>query len=119
MNIEADCGVNSTGRGKARGQRTHAVVVAGRWGRSPGGNRSRGRTAPRSAGGSGAYAVTDPTEDGMLVVRRSRDRVSLGAGGFPAGLADILVRHDLAARGEVGSCGRRHLAMSAPGAAHR
>jgi hypothetical protein len=66
-----------------------------------------------------AYAVADPTEQGWLVVRRSRGGLSLGAGRFPAALAEVLVRHDLAAW-EVGAAPNRpQLRMSVAGAAHR
>lgn len=65
----------------------------------------------------GAYALDDPTEPGMLVVRKLRHGVSVGAGRFAGALAEHLLAHDLA-RWERPACGRRVLRVSAPGEAH-
>jgi hypothetical protein len=65
----------------------------------------------------GAYGLVDPTDPGMLVVRKARRGVSVGAGRFATSLADHLVRHDLA-RWEGPASGQRVLRMSPPGAAH-
>ena len=64
-----------------------------------------------------AFGIADPFEDGMLMVRKSRGAVSVGAGRFALALADDLVRHDLAAW-ETSGTSQRMLRMSAPGAAH-
>ena len=64
-----------------------------------------------------AYALPDPTQEGMLVVRRARGAVSLGSGRFPAAAAEALVRRDLAtaqARPQGGALYR----LSDAGAAH-
>lgn len=80
--------------------------------------RAAARLLAALAEGS-AYAVADPTEEGWLVVRRFRGGLSLGAGRFPAALAEVLIRHDLAAWEEGAAPNRPQLRMSAAGAAHR
>jgi hypothetical protein len=67
---------------------------------------------------AGAYGLCDPTDDGMLVVRKLRNGVSVGAGRFALVLADDLVRNDLA-HWERSASGRRVLRMSAPGESHQ
>jgi len=66
----------------------------------------------------GAYGLCDPTDDGMLVVRKLRNGISVGAGRFPLVLADDLVRNDLA-RWERSAGSQRVLRMSAPGEARQ
>ncbi|HEX2555830.1 MAG TPA: DUF6456 domain-containing protein [Microvirga sp.] len=117
--------------------------MAGKTGRTKGGRRWRegedpgarsgGRTDEEAGAGAaaagragrllaalaeeGAYALADPTEPGMLVVRKVRHGVSVGAGRFAEVDGEHLVRHDLAAW-EGRRAGERRLRMTAPGAAH-
>jgi hypothetical protein len=64
-----------------------------------------------------AYALADPTDEGMLLVRKVRAGVSVGAGRFALAAADELGRRDLA--GWVREAGQKLLRISVPGEAHR
>jgi hypothetical protein len=66
-------------------------------------------------GEPGAYAVSDPTEDGALILRAESAGVSLGGGRHPARAGDELVRHDLAER--AGTLGRDAIRISPAGRA--
>jgi hypothetical protein len=68
-------------------------------------------------GAAGAYAVADPTQDGMVLVRADRDGVSVGAGLYSIGCAEELVRHDLARYAAMPS-GRASFRISEAGRAH-
>jgi len=68
-------------------------------------------------GAAGAYAVADPTQDGMVLVRADRDGVSVGAGLYSIGCAEELVRHDLARYAAMPS-GRASFRISETGRAH-
>jgi hypothetical protein len=62
-----------------------------------------------------AFAVPDPTEPDVLIVRSVRNGVSLGAGRFPSNAAEALVRSDLATWSDEAGAGR--LRLSAVGRA--
>jgi hypothetical protein len=64
----------------------------------------------------GAYAAADPTEGGMLVLRRERAGVSLGGGRFPMTAARELLGHDLIE--PVEGRARPAFRLSKPGMAH-
>ena len=66
---------------------------------------------------AGAYAVVDPTQDGMVLVRADRDGVSVSAGLYPVRFAEELVRHDLARYAQTPS-GRAAFRISKAGRAH-
>jgi len=65
----------------------------------------------------GAYAVEDPTQDGMVIVRAGGSGVSIGAGSHPRRAAEDLVRRDLAQRAPTAS-GRIAYCLSDAGRAH-
>src|SRR4051794_27091066 len=67
-------------------------------------------------GGDGAYAVSDPTAPGGLIVRAARAGLSVGGGRFEAAAGDQLVRRDLARWGR--GCARERLAITPAGRAH-
>src|SRR4051812_5527394 len=66
---------------------------------------------------AGAYAVADPTQDGMALVRADRDGVSVGAGLYPLRSAEDLARRDLAHCAATPS-GRASFRISEAGRAH-
>ncbi|WP_132253078.1 DUF6456 domain-containing protein [Methylobacterium segetis] len=77
-----------------------------------------GRDAGRllaALAGEGAYAFSDPIEEGRLILRGGGAGVSIGGGRFAAAAGAALVAADLATR-EPGPRGR--LAISAAGRAH-
>lgn len=71
-----------------------------------------------SLAGPGSEAFPDPTDRGMMIVRRTRAGVSIGAGRYPLELARALVRHDLATWSEAGP-GQPTLRITAAGRASR
>lgn len=66
---------------------------------------------------AGAYAVANPTQDGLVLVRAERDGVSVGAGLHLVQSAEELVRRDLARHAATPS-GRASFHISAAGRAH-
>lgn len=66
---------------------------------------------------AGAYAVVDPTQNGMVLVRANRDGVSLGAGLHALASAEDLLRRDLV-QSATASSGRASFRISEAGRAH-
>lgn len=66
---------------------------------------------------AGAYAIVDPTQEGMVLLRANRDGVSLGAGLHPLASAEDLVQRDLVQSVTVPS-GRASFRISKAGRAH-
>lgn len=69
-----------------------------------------------SLGAAGAYAISDPTEEGALILRAERAGVSLGKGRHPSTAGEELVRHDLA-EAVPGPSGRDAMRISQAGRA--
>lgn len=98
-------GSGASGRrrpGDAGNVRTRPGSTAQR-GRREGGARPAPTTLPPEANpllaslaAPSAEAFLDPTDRGMIIVRRTGTGVSVGAGRYPLDLAQALVRHDLA-----------------------
>jgi hypothetical protein len=64
-----------------------------------------------------AWAVTDPTEPEVVIVRAERNSISLGAGKFKSAAALELVRHDLVSMG-TGDRERQIFRIAEPGRAY-
>jgi hypothetical protein len=69
----------------------------------------------RELASPGAYAVADPIEEGMLLLRCERNGMSLGGGRFPLTAAHELLRRDLVE--PVGARSRPTFRIAAPGLA--
>lgn len=102
------------------GRRAARAGAAGQGATRPSGDAAGEKRSGRLLallGGPDAYAMPDPTQADMVILRTARGGVSVGAGRFERALAEDLVRRDLAAwsRDFSGPC---RLTISVAGRAH-